>query len=53
MPLPGMTGDLAAMALYAGQSVNLVHEVLPAARLIHDMAGQAAATVDLLHSLTA
>jgi nitronate monooxygenase/enoyl-[acyl-carrier protein] reductase II len=51
MPLPGMTGDLADMALYAGQSVNLVHEVLPAARLIHDMAGQAATTVGLLHSL--
>jgi NAD(P)H-dependent flavin oxidoreductase YrpB (nitropropane dioxygenase family) len=51
MPLPGMTGDLADMALYAGQSVNLVHEVLPAARLIHDMAGQAATTVGALHDL--
>ena len=50
MPLPGMTGDLAAMALYAGQSVNLVHEVLPAARLLHDIADQAAATISLLHS---
>jgi len=51
MPMPGMTGDLADMALYAGQSVNLVHEVLPAARLIHDMAGQAATTVGVLHDL--
>ena len=50
MPLPGMTGDLADMAMYAGQSVNLVHEVLPTARLIHLMAGQAATTIDLLHS---
>jgi NAD(P)H-dependent flavin oxidoreductase YrpB (nitropropane dioxygenase family) len=50
MPLPGMTGDLADMALYAGQSVNLVHDILPAARLIHDMARQAATTIDLLHS---
>jgi NAD(P)H-dependent flavin oxidoreductase YrpB (nitropropane dioxygenase family) len=49
MPLPGMTGDLAAMALYAGQSVNLVHDVLPAARLLHDIADRAAATIDLLH----
>lgn len=49
MPLPGMTGDLSAMALYAGQSVNLVHEVLPAARLLHDIADQAAATISLLH----
>jgi NAD(P)H-dependent flavin oxidoreductase YrpB (nitropropane dioxygenase family) len=53
IPLPGMTGDLGDMALYAGQSVNLVHEVVPAARLIHDMAAQAATTVELLHSLAA
>ncbi|MFG2169218.1 nitronate monooxygenase [Micromonospora chersina] len=52
-PLPGMTGDLGDMALYAGQSVNLVHDVLPAARLVHDMAEQTAATVGLLHSLAA
>lgn len=51
MPLPGMTGELADMALYAGQSVNLVHEVLPAARLIHDLSTQAATTVGALKDL--
>ncbi|MGC4770349.1 NAD(P)H-dependent flavin oxidoreductase [Micromonospora sp. DT44] len=51
IPLPDMTGDLEDMALYAGQSVHLVHEVLPAARLIHDMAVQAATTVGALHDL--
>jgi nitronate monooxygenase/enoyl-[acyl-carrier protein] reductase II len=50
MPLPGMTGELVDMALYAGQSVHLVHDVTPAARLIRDIAAQAAATIDLLYS---
>jgi nitronate monooxygenase/enoyl-[acyl-carrier protein] reductase II len=45
-----MTGDVGDMALYAGQSVNLVHDVIPAARLVHDMAEQAATTVGRLHS---
>ena len=51
IPLPAMTGDLADMALYAGRSVNLAYVLLPAARLIHDMAEQAATTGGLLHSL--
>jgi nitronate monooxygenase/enoyl-[acyl-carrier protein] reductase II len=50
VPLPGMTGALAEMALYAGQSVNLVHDVFPAGLLIQDMAAQAVTTIDLLHS---
>ncbi|MFI5929216.1 NAD(P)H-dependent flavin oxidoreductase [Micromonospora sp. NPDC051543] len=53
MPLPDMTGDLDDMALYAGQSVHLVHEVLPAARLVHDIVVQAATTVGVLHDLAA
>ena len=31
------------MAMYAGQSVHLVHDVRPAAELIRDIAAQAAA----------
>jgi hypothetical protein len=30
-------GDAAAMALYAGQSVGLVRERMPAARIVGDM----------------
>jgi nitronate monooxygenase/enoyl-[acyl-carrier protein] reductase II len=52
IPLPGMTGDLADMAMYAGQSVNLVHEVLPAARLIQDLVEQATTIIDSLNSAT-
>ena len=48
VPLPAMTGDLSDMALYAGQSVNLVREVLPAGRLIQDLVSQAATTADFL-----
>ena len=33
-PLPGMTGDLEEMALYAGQSVGLVHDSAPAREIV-------------------
>jgi NAD(P)H-dependent flavin oxidoreductase YrpB (nitropropane dioxygenase family) len=42
IPMPGMAGDLEAMALYAGQSVGLVHDVVPAARIVEAIALQAA-----------
>jgi NAD(P)H-dependent flavin oxidoreductase YrpB (nitropropane dioxygenase family) len=42
IPVPGMSGDVEAMALYAGQSVGLVHEVAPAARIVAAVASQAA-----------
>ena len=41
IPLPGMTGELGDMALYAGQSVGLVRQVQPAGRLISRIAAQA------------
>jgi NAD(P)H-dependent flavin oxidoreductase YrpB (nitropropane dioxygenase family) len=34
MPLPGMRGDLDDMAMYAGQSTGLVHDVAPAADIV-------------------
>jgi hypothetical protein len=42
LPVPGMTGDVEAMALYAGQSVGLIHDVVPAARIVAAVASQAA-----------
>jgi NAD(P)H-dependent flavin oxidoreductase YrpB (nitropropane dioxygenase family) len=45
MPLPGMHGELEDMALYAGQSVGLVHETLPAAEVVRGMVRQAESTV--------
>ncbi len=40
-PLQGMTGDLEAMALYAGQSVGLVGDVEPAAHIVARIVGEA------------
>jgi NAD(P)H-dependent flavin oxidoreductase YrpB (nitropropane dioxygenase family) len=37
IPLPGMTGDLEALALYAGQSAGLISEVKPAAQVMADL----------------
>lgn len=41
IPLPGMTGELEALALYAGQSVGLISEVEPAATIVDDGANEA------------
>jgi hypothetical protein len=46
-----LTWQTPEQARRALRSVNLAHVVLPAARLIHDMAEQAATTGGLLHSL--
>lgn len=40
MPEPGMTGDLDALAYYAGQSAGLVSRVQPAAEIVRDLAEQ-------------
>jgi NAD(P)H-dependent flavin oxidoreductase YrpB (nitropropane dioxygenase family) len=40
-PAPGMTGDLAEMAQYAGQSVGLVSSTKPAATIVEEMATEA------------
>jgi NAD(P)H-dependent flavin oxidoreductase YrpB (nitropropane dioxygenase family) len=50
MPLPGMSGDLEAMALYAGQSAGLVTDVVSAADIVARIVGDAAA---VLSGLTA
>ena len=41
IPVPGMTGDLEDVALYAGQSVGLVHKISPAAKIVETIASQA------------
>lgn len=45
IPLPGMVGDVAGMALYAGQSAGLIHDVLPAAEVIHRTIAEAEAAL--------
>lgn len=38
---PGMTGDVAALALYAGQSAGLVSRIQPAGAIVREMAEEA------------
>lgn len=45
MPLPGMTGDLEGMALYAGQSAGLIHDVAPAADIVRRIVAEAEAAL--------
>jgi len=52
LPLVGMTGDLEALALYAGQSVGLVDRRLPAARIVREVADEATATLRRCAALT-
>lgn len=42
-PMPGMDGDVDAMALYAGEAAGLVHEIAPAATIVRTLAADAAA----------
>ena len=41
LPKPGMTGDLEALALYAGQSAGLVKDVRPAGEIVRSLAAEA------------
>lgn len=49
-PDAGMTGDVTAMALYAGQSAGLVHQEASAALIIDGMVDEAAAILKRLGS---
>jgi NAD(P)H-dependent flavin oxidoreductase YrpB (nitropropane dioxygenase family) len=44
-PVAGARGDVAAMALYAGQGVGLAQRVQPAAAIVRDVAAEAAQTL--------
>ena len=46
MPLPGMTGDLDEMALYAGQSAGLVRKIQPADEIVREIAAGALVALD-------
>ena len=53
IPLPGMTGEVQDMALYAGQSVGLLHDVRPAGHLVHDITAQAIEVIERLRRMSA
>jgi nitronate monooxygenase len=41
IPLANMTGDVERLALYAGQSVGLVHDIKSASAIVHELAEDA------------
>jgi nitronate monooxygenase len=45
LPQPGMTGDLEALALYAGQGVGLATQIKPAAHIVREVADEAERTL--------
>ena len=51
LPVDGTTGDLEAMAQYAGQSVGAVDDVQPAAQVVENIVATATATIDALRDL--
>jgi nitronate monooxygenase len=52
IPTPGMSGDLKALALYAGQGVGLVSRIKPASQVVRELAEQAVSTLRQLYSLS-
>lgn len=45
IPLPGMTGEVERLALYAGQSVGLVNETKPACAIVREIVQDAGLTL--------
>jgi nitronate monooxygenase len=45
MPRAGMTGDLEALAYYAGQSTGLIHSIEPAGQIVTRLAAEAEAAL--------
>jgi NAD(P)H-dependent flavin oxidoreductase YrpB (nitropropane dioxygenase family) len=45
VPVPGMTGDPAALAMYAGQSAGLVNDQMPAGQIVAEVLTEARRTL--------
>jgi nitronate monooxygenase len=45
IPITGFEGDMESVALYAGESCSLVHDIKPAAQIIQDMVTEAEAAI--------
>jgi nitronate monooxygenase/enoyl-[acyl-carrier protein] reductase II len=52
IPLPGMTGEVEKLALYAGQSVGLVNEVKPVDAIMQEIVQDAARTLRKIAALS-
>jgi nitronate monooxygenase/enoyl-[acyl-carrier protein] reductase II len=40
-PITGFSGDMESIALYAGESCSLVHDIKPAAQIVHEVVREA------------
>jgi nitronate monooxygenase len=49
-PLVGATGDIEAMALYAGQCVGLARRIQPAGEIVREVAAEAAEALSRAHA---
>jgi nitronate monooxygenase len=47
-PIAGMQGDWEACALYAGESAGLIHQIQPAAAIVHEIVRDAKQTISRL-----
>jgi nitronate monooxygenase len=50
-PLSGFTGDIDYAVLYAGESCGLVHDIKPAAQIVHDVVREAEEAIEELKRL--
>ena len=41
LPIAGFNGDMESVALYAGESCSLIHDIKPAAQIIQDVVREA------------
>lgn len=51
-PLPGMTGNVEAMALYAGQSAGLTDDLLPADDVVRELTAEAIQAIEMTVTMT-
>jgi len=48
-PVPGTTGDIEALAMYAGRSTGIVNRQRPAAAIVREFAREAAKALGAVH----
>ena len=46
-----MTGDVEGLAMYAGQSVGLINDVLPAGEIVQQLVSETSAAFDRVNRL--
>jgi hypothetical protein len=50
-PLSGFRGDMEYLALYAGESCSLVHEIKPAGQIVRDLVREAEEVIEQMKRL--